>query len=160
MSCSDFLLWGSLDGSGSATLGSLDGSGSAFGSLVGSGSADGSATLDLFLLLEGSPLGSLVGSLDGSDVGSGSLEGSGALSTPNSFNTGNFLHSAVNFFGLHPKPTQLVPFTTKTISISFCSFNILQWILKSGVRVFVVYSEKSMSVDLMADSITNERKKI
>lgn len=119
VSCSDFLLLGSLtlSGSGSAEL-----SGDDVGSAILLGSADTS----------GAAVGSLEGSLDGS------LEGSAAASYPESCNSGNFLHSAVNFFGLHPKPTHDVPFTVKTISISFCSFNILQWILNSGVRVFVV----------------------
>ena len=163
---SDFLLLsGSDDGSGSlfgSEDGSLGGSGSLFGSEVGSGSLFGSGSDagseagslfgSLFGSLAGSPAGSLVGSELGSEVGSGSLAGFGAASKPISCNTGNFLHSAVNFFGLHPKPTHDVPFTTKTISISFCSFNIRQWILKSGVSVFVVYSEKSMSADFIADS--------
>jgi hypothetical protein len=126
---SDFdLAFGSLDGSGS-DLGSLEGSGSDLGSLDGSGSDLGS--------LDGSDLGSLdgsssdFGSLDGSGSDLGSLEGSGSLdgsgaAAPSSCKSGNFLHSAVNFFGLHPKPTHEVPFTTKAISISFCSFRILQ----------------------------------
>lgn len=124
---------GSLDGSFDGS-GSLEGSGLLDGSFVGSGSLDGSfvGSLEGSETVVGSPLGS--GSLDGSLEASGSLEGS----PPSSCNNGNFLHSAVNFFGLHPKPTHDVPFTTSTISISFCSFNILQWILKSGVSVFVV----------------------
>lgn len=127
---------GSLRGSDEGSLfGSLDGSddGSLFGSLEGSlaGSLLGS--------LAGSDDGSLFDSLAGSDEGSllGSLDGSGNAA-PSSWSSGNFLHSAVSFFGLHPKPTQDVPLTTSTISISFCSFNILQWILNSGVRLFVL----------------------
>jgi hypothetical protein len=113
----------------------------------GSGSLEGSDEGSLFGSLTGSPLGSgslegsLAGSLEGSDVGSGSLAGSGATLLPMSCSNGNFLHSAVNFFGLHPNPTHDVPFTTITISISFSSFSILQCILYSGVSVFVVYRE-------------------
>lgn len=115
-------LWGSLEGSlfgseaGSAAAGSDLGSlaGSDFGSLAGSD----------FGSLAGSLDGSLLGSLDGS--GAVPLAGSGSTSKPGSCNTGKFLHSAVNFFGRHPKPTQEVPFTTSAISISFCSFKILQ----------------------------------
>lgn len=120
-------LLGSLEGSlfgseaGSALAGSLLGSedgslaGSDFGSLAGSdfGSLAGSAAA-----------GSLLGSLEGS--GAVPLAGSGSTSKPGSCNTGKFLHSAVNFFGRHPKPTQEVPFTTSAISISFCSFKIRQ----------------------------------
>ena len=127
---------GSLLGS---LLGSDDVSGSDVGSLLGSDDVSGSEVGSLLGSLLGSDvlLGSLEGSDDGSPAGSGSLEGS-ATAVPMSCNNGNFLHSAVNFLGLHPKPTHDVPFTTNIISISFSSFNILQWILKSGVSVFVV----------------------
>lgn len=102
---------GSLLGSGSL-FGSDDGS--LFGSELGSGSLLGSD--------EGS---GLAGSLDGSLVGSGSLDGSGA-DVPGSKRSGNFLHSAVSFLGLHPNPTHDVPLTTSTISISLSSFKIRQ----------------------------------
>lgn len=121
---SDF---GSDDGSdvGSATTddGSADEAGS--GLLDGSADDGSGSAVDAFGSAED---GSGSGLLDGSaDDGSGSLAGSAAL--PISCNNGNFLHSAVNFLGLHPNPTHDVPLTTKTTSISFCSFNILQWIL-------------------------------
>ena len=133
------------DASGSIDFGSLTGSllgfgsdeGSPDGSLDGLGSDDGSLEGSLDGL--GSDDGSLEGSLDG--LGSGSLLDLGSAATslagseatslvgsgsPSSLRSGNFLHSAVNFFGLHPSPTHEVPFTTRAISISFCSFKILQ----------------------------------
>lgn len=122
--------FGSADALEGSDLGSAALEGSDFGSLDGSDL--GSAALEGSDLgsLEGSDLGSLDGS--GSDLGSleGSgatpLEGSGSASKPGSCNTGKFLHSAVSFFGRHPKPTHDVPFTTSAISISFCSFKIRQ----------------------------------
>lgn len=118
VSCSDFLLLGSLtlSGSGSAEL-----SGEDVGSALLEGSGSGSADVS------GDGVGSALLFGSGSAEASGSLDGSAAAASyPESCNSGNFLHSAVNFFGLHPKPTHDVPFTVKTISISFCSFNILQ----------------------------------
>lgn len=122
----------SLAGSGEAgsAVGLLKGFGLAATSLEGSGEA-GSAETSLDGSGEagsdfGSDFGSAVTSLLGSGSADPSLEGSGTAEYPMSCNNGKFLHSAVSFFGLHPKPTHDVPFTTKTISISFCSFNILQ----------------------------------
>lgn len=41
--------------------------------------------------------------------------------------SGKLRHVAFNLRGRHPRPTQDVPFTTATISISFFSFKMRQW---------------------------------